>query len=541
MSANTQKDSQHWFVVDKEGLRKTLERRGKTVAVTELLQNGFDENSSEVRLTLTKPVSGKSTLICVDDAPLGYLDLSNAHTMFAESKKKSDHTKRGRFNIGEKYVLALCDSATITSTTGQIIFNEDGTRSQSKKKTKAGSEFKGILSLTDQEYEELIAHANRVIAPIPCYINGVLIPKRKVEHEFAYTLPTEIADENGVSRKRQRKTTVRLYTPGPGEQATLYELGMPVVAIDCAYHVDISQKVPLNIERDNVTPAYLKEIYTAVANNCIKELSEAEVTRPWVSTALENTKGITKEAAACIVKKRFGEKPVRQDTVDRPANKEAVSQGHTLVVIGAMGAAEWRTIKKYGLMQKAGEVCPTPKYDALPDKTYTRDEYTPEMSAYETFIQQAGMILLHHPVSVVFINDERTNFQGCFQPKAKEYEMTVNLAFHEVRDWTENYYLMLHEFSHSILQSNDHLDKVFYETVNILAAKLVQLTLTRPDLFSVEAKAQVKPVVTALTTITGAAFDKIQEEIAEKTFGKVTVNGIAARGEQPQADSKPAA
>jgi len=137
---------QPWFSVSKEGLRKTLERRGKTVAVTELLQNGFDENSSEVRLTLTKPVNGKSTLTCVDDAPLGYLDLSNAHTMFAESKKKSDHTKRGRFNIGEKYVLALCDSATITSTTGQIIFNEDGTRSQSKKKTKAGSEFKGILS-----------------------------------------------------------------------------------------------------------------------------------------------------------------------------------------------------------------------------------------------------------------------------------------------------------------------------------------------------------------------------------------------------------
>src|SRR5438105_9249766 len=87
--------TQPWFVVSKEGLRKTLERKGKAFAIFELLQNGFDEDSTRVSLTLTKPENGKSTLICVDDAPLGYTDLSCAHTMFAESKKKADHKKRG--------------------------------------------------------------------------------------------------------------------------------------------------------------------------------------------------------------------------------------------------------------------------------------------------------------------------------------------------------------------------------------------------------------------------------------------------------------
>ena len=116
--------AQPWFVVSKEGLRKTLERKGKAFAIFELLQNGFDEASTKVSLTLTKPENGKSTLICVDDAPLGYTDLSCAHTMFAESKKKADHKKRGRFNVGEKYVLALCDNATITSTTGRVLFND---------------------------------------------------------------------------------------------------------------------------------------------------------------------------------------------------------------------------------------------------------------------------------------------------------------------------------------------------------------------------------------------------------------------------------
>jgi hypothetical protein len=34
---------QPWFVVDKEGLRKTLSRKGKAFAIYELLQNGYDE------------------------------------------------------------------------------------------------------------------------------------------------------------------------------------------------------------------------------------------------------------------------------------------------------------------------------------------------------------------------------------------------------------------------------------------------------------------------------------------------------------------
>src|SRR5713226_2919182 len=80
---------QPWFVVSKEGLRKTLERKGKEFAIYELLQNAFDEASTKVTLTLAAPTNGKSILTCVDDAPLGYTNLSDAHTMFAKSKKKT--------------------------------------------------------------------------------------------------------------------------------------------------------------------------------------------------------------------------------------------------------------------------------------------------------------------------------------------------------------------------------------------------------------------------------------------------------------------
>jgi hypothetical protein len=304
------KSAQPWFVVSKEGLRKTLERKGKEFAIYELLQNAFDEASTKVTLTLAPPKNGKSILSCMDDAPLGYTNLSDAHTMFAESKKKTDHQKRGRFNVGEKYVLALCDNATITSTTGRVIFHEDGTRTHDSVKTKVGTEFRGELSLTLEEFGAMSAAVKRVIAPVPTFFNGDPVPTRPILHEFRTTLPTEIADDSGISRSSKRKAAVRLYKPLPHEEPTLYEMGMPVVEIDCAYHVDVQQKVPLNIERDNVTPAYLKALYTVVVNERVNELSEAEVTRPWVSTALANAKSITKEAATEIVKKRFGENAV---------------------------------------------------------------------------------------------------------------------------------------------------------------------------------------------------------------------------------------
>jgi hypothetical protein len=61
--------------------------------------------------------------------------------------------------------------------------------------------------------------------------------------------------------------------------------------------------------------------------------------------------------------------------------------------------------------------------------------------------------------------------------------MTVNLAYHDPEDTEKNYYLMLHEFAHNTLHSNDHLHKIFYETVTTLGAKLAVLIQYEPRLF----------------------------------------------------------
>ena len=218
-----------------------------------------------------------------------YRPFSCSHDVCGE-QEKSDEKKRGRFNVGEKHVLALCDKATITSITGRVLFLENGTRRHDKVKTKVGTQFRGELPLTQEEFDEMAKQARLVIPPIPTFFNGEQIPFREVLHKFETTLPTEIADDKGISRLRNRKTTVRLFKPFDGEKPMLYELGMPVVEIDCLWHVDIGQKVPLNIERDNVNPSYLTAIFSAILEQKGADITDEEAAAAWVTTALENKK-----------------------------------------------------------------------------------------------------------------------------------------------------------------------------------------------------------------------------------------------------------
>jgi len=52
-------------------------------------------------------------------APRGFRDLGHAFRLFAESAKKINPEQRGRFNLGERLGLALCDEITIPQNQGR--------------------------------------------------------------------------------------------------------------------------------------------------------------------------------------------------------------------------------------------------------------------------------------------------------------------------------------------------------------------------------------------------------------------------------------
>ena len=278
----------NWFEVDKQGLAKILERKGKEFALFELIQNAWDERGvTMVTVSLEHCGRNKARLVVEDDAPEGFKDLSHAFTLFADSSKKTNPEQRGRFNLGEKLVLAISDEVTILTTKGGIRFDDEG-RHSLRSRQPVGSRIECLLRMTPDECITIETQMRKLIIPegITTVFNGAPLAPRTAVEQFSATLPTEVAGKDGFLRRANRETTIRLHTVLPGETATLYEMGIPVVETGDKWHCDIGQKVPLTIDRENVQPAFLRQVRVAVFNRMHERLGAGDMNSEWAETAI---------------------------------------------------------------------------------------------------------------------------------------------------------------------------------------------------------------------------------------------------------------
>lgn len=486
------------FEVDKEGLRKLLAKRGPGFAVWELIQNAWDEDATTVRVELEKLPRGKARLTVRDDDPDGFTDIAHAYTLFAESEKKVDATKRGRFNLGEKLVIAICESADIATTTGTVRFTKAG-REMLTAKTQVGSIFTGVLKMSADEYEETVRAVGRLIPPagIETFFNGQLLRHRKPVASFEDVLPTEIADEEGRLKRTFRKTTVSLYEPEPDEEPCIYEMGIPVVETGDRWHVDVQQKVPLNVDRDNVTPAYLRELRRVVLDHSTHLLDEETAQQSWVTNAMEDPK-ISKEAVQAAIKKRFGEKVVMRDLHDQEANNIAFSQGYVVLGSRTLPKAVNAKLKEFGTVQPAGQVTPSPK-PYLPGQGSTRatlpqSEWSDGMLRIAEFSKTfAHMLMDGASIVVEIVNDpDAMNFTATYGRGPGGTGMLEFNLRRLGRKWFDQPVaapdvldLIIHEFGHHY--ESNHLDRAYLNALTMLAGRAVALALKNPALFNTAA------------------------------------------------------
>jgi hypothetical protein len=327
----------NWFEVDRKGLGKLMEGRSKAFILYELLSNAWDQRVTKVDVTLTHE-NGVATIQVEDDDPDGFADLKHAYTLFAESSKKGDPEQRGRFNLGEKLVLALAKEATITTTKGGVRFDSQG-RHVLRGRTKVGSVIRVLIPMAKADFNELLAAGDKVICPLkaPTSINKVKLPVRGYPSTFETTLPTLIADREGVMHKVTRKCYVEVHEVLPGEKASIYEMGIPVVETGDKYHINVGQKVPLNSDRDNVTPAYLRALRVEVLNRVAEDLQPEELATTWVKEACSDER-VAFDAFKTVLLGRFGENAVVFDPSDPEANKIAVAEGRQVIHGGSLGA-----------------------------------------------------------------------------------------------------------------------------------------------------------------------------------------------------------
>lgn len=478
-----------WFGIDRAGLAKVLERRGKKFMLLELLSNTWDLNNvTHVNVTLEKePRSHYSTIRVEDDDPNGFKTLEHAWTLFAESAKKGDAEKRGRFNLGEKLVLAMCLEAEIASTTGTVHFGANGRR-RTLARRERGTVFTGRFRLTTQEYLDCCSVMDQVLPPagVTTIFNNRELVVRTARAEVEATLPTEVADADGLLRPTRRKTVVRVHELRPQETGFIYEMGIPVVETGDDYHVDIQQKVPLGLDRDNVQPSYLRAVRTIVLNQMHQQITPEQSNAIWVRDAT-NGRDAKPQAVTSIVKARFGQKAVSYDPSDPEANKIAVSEGYTVVHSGHFSGAEWVNVRLSGALLPAGQVTPSSKVFAedggTPLKYVMPHDWTPHEKMMVNRYKRWSQLLIGNVVTVKIAIAPKSKFLAFYQRMSRSLVLncsTLGSSFFEQGVSENAISLCIHELGHEY--SSDHLSRKYYDALTMLGARFVLAAANDPTL-----------------------------------------------------------
>src|SRR5262249_37177336 len=189
-----------WFDVDRAGLGRQAEEHGKGRLIGELVQNALDEEGvTQIAVTLALvPGRPLADLTVEDDAPEGFRDLTHAYTLFAESYKRGNPEQRGQFNFGEKLVLAVCESASISTTKGTVVFDPaEGRIERPRQKRERGSVFQGRIRLTREEYPQVCDYLRFLLLPdnVTVTFNGDRLLPRKPLRTFETSLESLVADE----------------------------------------------------------------------------------------------------------------------------------------------------------------------------------------------------------------------------------------------------------------------------------------------------------------------------------------------------------
>ena len=416
-----------WVIADLDGLRsineRLVSRRGFGMLAGELYQNVSDTDATVCEFNIKDNDERESVSLTVTDNGPGFARLEDAWTMFAPSLKKSDPTKAGRFNVGEKVVLSFCREATIHTTSGTVKFTPNGKREvYPRRKRDVGTEVSLNLKLTKQRFNEILDYMPTLLVRdnLKVTVNGSRIQQRDSIESWEETLQTEIGDD---LRPTKRKTTISIYALQEGETPMLYELGIPVVETGDKWHVNIAQKIPLNTERDNVTPAYLKSVRVSVLNNMHKKLTDEDTESTWVNEAASD-KACSDDAVETFKVKKYGERSVAYDPANLEANAYAASEGYTVIPSHGLTSGQRKNMKEANVLLTSSVQFPNAgreaySIDGEPAEFVSDENQTKDMKSAKAYTEQLGKTVLGvGHIDVMFVRGlnrfQHGTFAACF-------------------------------------------------------------------------------------------------------------------------------
>ena len=473
-----------WFEIDKKGLQQIQNDKNKFFIIKELVSNSFDEDINRCVLTLDFDKDKELFVNVLDDSKDGFKDLKDSYTMFAPSYKKGIATKRGRFNVGEKFALSMFRTACITSTTGRVTFLEDGTRKKTYTKIDKGTLFMGKLpKINKSQYEDLINQSQNIIPPkdVEFLVNGKVIDRLPIYKSFIEELPSITKDDEGNLVKTKRKTEIELFKT---DVHFIYEMGIPVVSTDIGFSINVNQKIPLSKDRDNVSPSYLKKLKTYILNHTSSDLSEEETKSSWVQEALENA---DTHAVKNVIDVRYGDDAVVFDVTDHEANKKAFADDKNVITGGSFNSQVWDNIRRtrddYEDFAKPsgsiGKYASPNMSGTRPAELLDKSKITKEMKQVISLAKKLHKQLFNQELNVEIFNEKGLGGNRLLATYCKGYSGSDLSFYYKTlgKDWfnlqnnkVKIMELIIHEFGH--FYSGDHLSERYYDGLCEIGAKL---------------------------------------------------------------------
>jgi len=466
------KKAEAWFEVDTKGLRAIQAGKPLFYIVRELIQNAFDEDVTEVILTIMH-AKDRTVISCEDNSPIGFRDLRDAYTMYRNCYKRPDPTKRGRFDVGEKQAISLATWAQIETTVGTVTFDNEG-RHVSDEKRKAGSMVTLHVDMTRAEYEATLDFVKTIIVPdgIKMVLNGVALPHKEARTEFETILTTELLKGDRLV-KSKRKTKVVVYED---DETWLYEMGIPVCEIECAYSLDVDQRIPLGVDRDKVSGAYLQDLYAEVLNHTFDDIDEDTVGERWVREGMSDER-VSAEAVDKVMTTRYGEKRCTYTPGDPQANDRAIIEGYTLVRGGELSKDEFDNIKKHNKVRSSHDLfglTPGNAKDVKPNKSMRTVEAIAKKIAWETERIRIGVRFVNLP----------KGHPAWFGGKTLTFNVQVlGRGFFTKPVCVDVIDLIIHEVAHYY---GMHTERAYLDAITRIGAKLALKVRKDPKFFDVE-------------------------------------------------------
>jgi len=466
------------FEVSTEGMRELQSGRAPWQLAKELVSNAWDEETTLCKVDLYS-IASRTAYLSVYDNGRGFKDIRDAWTLMGHTDKRLDPEVRGRFNIGEKEILSIAQEAKITTSGKVITFPREGGRHVTKDyRNQEGTLVEVWLTWGTNQVREVAERLKCMLVPqgVTYLVNGETVFPENPFKEVEATLETVLQDRAGEPMTTaRRKAKVELYRLSNHGKPQLYEMGVPVQAMDCPYSVNVMQKIPLPPNRDTVKDSYLQDIYTLVLNATAEEVTDAAAN--WTRVAVED-KDVSPEAVKTIIRKRYGDK-VALWSSDTRSNEKAMLAGYAIVNGRTLSEREREVFGNHGILHTS-DVFPI---NYVHTDSLLEEQLTDGMRRVRVYAKQLYRGLFGRELRVSFYSNPHIGDAADFGYGEVSFNVgSLGRAwFDAIGEKATS--LLLHEFAHT--RGVGH-EPSYYRSLEELAGRAVHLALERPDVFKVD-------------------------------------------------------